>query len=197
VLATRLNNLLTLTFQRSAGFRNIVSQILYLSQAKTGQWRTMCTLSSLSYPHSRYSCRSVCPSLYKWALRVTWSVNSPTAALKSQSIHCQELISCTRQRVSHQRFRLSAASTGSPPGLMFPVQMLLNEFSFAYTKGYSSKLVRWDFSMTFLGQSTHLLIAWYPLMLRYPHWSGPCWVHLVFPALAYIHKAGMIRYYVS
>ena len=41
----------------------------------------MCTLSSLSCPHSRHSCRSVCPVLYRWALSVVWPVNSPTAAL--------------------------------------------------------------------------------------------------------------------
>jgi hypothetical protein len=41
----------------------------------------MCTLSSFSYPHSRYSCPSVYPSLYKCALRLVWPVNSPTAVL--------------------------------------------------------------------------------------------------------------------
>jgi hypothetical protein len=41
----------------------------------------VCTVFSLSHPHSRHSCRSVCPSLYKWALRVVCPVNSPTAAL--------------------------------------------------------------------------------------------------------------------
>ena len=35
----------------------------------------MCSLSCFSHPHSRHSCRSVLPSLYKWP------VNSPTAAL--------------------------------------------------------------------------------------------------------------------
>jgi hypothetical protein len=36
---------------------------------------------SLSYPHSRHSCLSVCQSLYKCAVRHVWHVNSPTAAL--------------------------------------------------------------------------------------------------------------------
>jgi hypothetical protein len=40
----------------------------------------MCTLSSLSYLHSQHSC-SVCPILYRWAVRVVWPVNSPTVAL--------------------------------------------------------------------------------------------------------------------
>ena len=41
----------------------------------------MCTLSSLSYPHSRHSCCSVCPSLYRWVVSVVWPGKSPTAAL--------------------------------------------------------------------------------------------------------------------
>jgi hypothetical protein len=81
VLATRLNRLLTLMFSRSSGFRNMQPQILYLLQAKTGQSHTVCTQSSLSCPHSRHSCRSVCQSLCKCALRPVWPVNSPTAAL--------------------------------------------------------------------------------------------------------------------
>ena len=36
-------------------------QILYLLQVRTGQWHTMCTLSSFSCSHSRHSCRSLCP----------------------------------------------------------------------------------------------------------------------------------------
>ena len=55
--------------------------ILYLLQAKTGQSHTVCTLSSLSCPHSRHSCLSVRPSLCKCVLRVVWPVNSPTAPL--------------------------------------------------------------------------------------------------------------------
>jgi hypothetical protein len=35
----------------------------------------------LSYSHSQHSCHSLCPSLYRWTLRVLWPVNSPTAAL--------------------------------------------------------------------------------------------------------------------
>jgi hypothetical protein len=81
VLATRLNRLLTLTFSRSSGFKNMQPKILYFLQAKTGQSHTMCTLSSFSYPHSQHSCLSVCPSLCKCALRLVWPVNSPTAAL--------------------------------------------------------------------------------------------------------------------
>ena len=81
VLATRLNRLPTLTFSRSSGLKNMLPQILYLSQGNTGQSHTKCTLSSLSYTHSRHSCRSVCPSLYRGVLRLVWPVNSPTAAL--------------------------------------------------------------------------------------------------------------------
>jgi hypothetical protein len=81
MLTTRLNRLLTLTLSWSSGYRNTLLQILYLLQAKTGQSHTMCTLSSLSYPHSRRSCCAVCPSSYSWALRIVWPVNSPTAAL--------------------------------------------------------------------------------------------------------------------
>jgi hypothetical protein len=81
VLANRLNRLLTLTFLWSLDFRNILPQILYLLQAKTGQSHTLYTLSYLSYLHSRHSCHSVCSILYRWALRVAWPVNSPTAAL--------------------------------------------------------------------------------------------------------------------
>ena len=68
--------------------------------------------------------------------------------------------------MSHQHFGLSATSTGSPPGLMPQLQMLLDEF-FTYTKGYSSKLVRWDFSIPFLGQFVCFLVAWYSLMPGY------------------------------
>jgi hypothetical protein len=64
----------------SSGFRKVLPQILYILQARTGQSHTVCTLSSLSYPHNRHSCRSAFPSLYKWALRLVWPVNSPTAA---------------------------------------------------------------------------------------------------------------------
>jgi hypothetical protein len=81
VLTTRLNRLPTLTFSGSSGFKNTLPHILYLLQAKTGQSHTMCTLSSLSCPHSRNSCRSLCQSLYRLALRLVWPVNSPTAAL--------------------------------------------------------------------------------------------------------------------
>jgi hypothetical protein len=81
VLTTRLNRLLTLTFWRSSGFKNMQPKILYLLQAKKGQSHTMCTLSSFSYPHSQHSCASVCPSLCRCALRLVWSVNSPTAVL--------------------------------------------------------------------------------------------------------------------
>jgi hypothetical protein len=81
VLDTRLNRLLTLTFSRSSGLKNMQPKILYLLQAKTGQSHRMCTLSSFSYPHSRHSCPSVYPSLYKCALRLVWPVHSPTAVL--------------------------------------------------------------------------------------------------------------------
>ena len=37
VLVTRLNGLLTLTFSRYLGLKNILPQILYLLQARTGQ----------------------------------------------------------------------------------------------------------------------------------------------------------------
>jgi hypothetical protein len=56
-------------------------KILYLLHARTGQSHTMCILSSLLYPHSRHSCPSMYPSLYKCALRLVWPVNSPTAVL--------------------------------------------------------------------------------------------------------------------
>jgi hypothetical protein len=81
VVATRLTRLLTHTFSRSSGCKNMQPQILYLLQAKTGQSHTTCTLSSFSYPRSQHSCLSVCPSLCKCALRLVWPVNSPTAAL--------------------------------------------------------------------------------------------------------------------
>jgi hypothetical protein len=61
--------------------RTCCPQILYLLLANTGHSHTVCTLSSLSCPHSGQSCRSLCPFLYRWALRVVWPVNSPTAAL--------------------------------------------------------------------------------------------------------------------
>jgi hypothetical protein len=125
VLATGHNGLLTLTFSRSSGFRNILPQSLYHLQAKIGQSHTMCTLSSLSYPHSWHSCRSVCPSLHKWALRLVWPVNSPTAAL---SLNLLIARSCNRQRVSYQHFGLSATSTGSSPGLIPHFQLLFDEF---------------------------------------------------------------------
>ena len=91
VLATRLNMLPTLTFSRSSGFRNMLPQIQYLLQAGTGQY-TMCTLSSLSCPHSQHSCCSVCPSLYRWAIRVVWPVNSPTAALSLNVLIVRSLL---------------------------------------------------------------------------------------------------------
>jgi hypothetical protein len=81
VLATRLNRLPTLTFSRSLSLKNTLPKILYVLHASTGQSHIMYTLSSLQHSHSRHSCRSVFPSLWKWGLRVVWPVNSPTAAL--------------------------------------------------------------------------------------------------------------------
>jgi hypothetical protein len=87
VLATRLNRLLTLTFSRSSGFRNTLSQILYLLHAKTGQSHT-CTLGHTQRVHSLIITTQLdilavrCPSLYKWALGLVSPLNSPTAALR-------------------------------------------------------------------------------------------------------------------
>jgi hypothetical protein len=60
------------------------------------------------------------------------AVNSPAAALSLNLRIARSL--------SHQHFGPSAASRGSPPGLMPQFQKLLDEFC-TYTKGYSSEQV--------------------------------------------------------
>ena len=132
MLATRLNRLLTLTFSRFSGFKDMQPRILYLLQAKTGQSYTMCKLSSLSCPHSRHSCLSVCPSLCKCALRLVWPVNSPTAALSLDLFMARSSLALLGRGVSHQHFGLSATSTGSPPVTVPLFQLLLGEV-FTYT----------------------------------------------------------------
>jgi hypothetical protein len=54
--------------------------------------------------------------------------SQPYSSPKPQSTHCQELISSTRQTVSYQHCELSAASTGSPPGMILQFQLLLDSF---------------------------------------------------------------------
>jgi hypothetical protein len=49
-------------------------------------------LSSLSHPHCWHSCHSVCPSLYRWTLRVVWSVNSITAVLSLNLLIAKSLL---------------------------------------------------------------------------------------------------------
>ena len=62
VLASRLNRLPTFTCWRSSGFSNMLPQIPYLLQAKTGQSHTMCTLSSFIVSTQPAFLLSVCQS---------------------------------------------------------------------------------------------------------------------------------------
>ena len=73
MLATRLDRLLTLMFSRTSGFKHLQPKILYLLQAKTGQSHTVCTLSSISYPHSLHSCLSICHTCLEYTY-FAWSI---------------------------------------------------------------------------------------------------------------------------
>lgn len=81
ILATKLLRPFILMFSRSFGFRNMLHRVLYLSHTSAAQWHTICTLSSLSSPHSQKFCLCASLNLNIWTLKVVWSVNSPTASL--------------------------------------------------------------------------------------------------------------------
>jgi hypothetical protein len=158
VLVTRLNRLFTLTFSRSWGVRYMLPQILYLLQAKTGQSHTKCTRSSLSYPHSRHSCRSVCPNLYKWALRLVWLVNSPTAALSLSILIARCLLAVLGRGYLISILDCWKLVQAVHLSWCLSSNCFLMSF-FTFTKGYSSELVRRDFSSPFLGQFVGFLVA--------------------------------------
>ena len=81
VLGTKLLRPFVLMFSSSFGFRNMLHRVLYISHASAAQWHAVCTLSSLSSPHSREFWRCVSLNLNIWTLKVVWPVNSPTASL--------------------------------------------------------------------------------------------------------------------
>jgi len=81
ILVTKLLRPFILMFSRSFDFRNMLHRVLYLSHANAAQWHTICTLFSLSSPHSRKFCRCVSLNLNIWTLKVVWPLNSPTVSL--------------------------------------------------------------------------------------------------------------------
>jgi hypothetical protein len=122
-------------------------KILYFLQAMTGQSHTICTLSSFSYPHSRHSCLSVCPSLCKCALRLVWPVNSPTAALSLNLFLTRSSLVLLGR--GYLISTLDCRHAVQAVHLVPLFQLLLDEV-FTYTKRYFSKLVWWDLSSPFL-----------------------------------------------